>query len=911
MHSLNALVNFNGGEISPTMDSRIDLPAYRKSCRRLRNMIPTKQGGAIRRPGSVSVAAGHGSFSGENCVSRLQKFQYAPGTSFMLEFGDHSIRFYSNGQQVQQQLANTPVWVTGTSYPAGSYVKSSSISTTIYYLYSGTNGLGTPLINSTITPGSDGAHWANQNAYEVPAPYSGTNYTAPDYWEADVFVLQCLQINDVVYITHPNFPVYKLTRYTDTNWVMEAVAFLIPAMMDENATDTVISPTSATGTTTLTALANAWGPPGTYYVPGNSVTELFSIYNCIKAHTSTNFQDDYANGCWSPPVQIFTSGNIGGYFQLAYNRPQSFVEYDLTANGTSTGLYLVGTWEVQTYGTWSAHITIQVSYDNGTTYQTITTLTSLGDANYSISGEEINGGIYQMVITDWMTTTSSTPPRVVLTADNQFVYGLVQLTGVSGDYVANGTVVVPLFSTASTQYWSEGAWSTRRGFPTALTVYQERVWYGGTSAEPQRIWATQTDDIENFAIFDQSQATYGLAFDLNAAGRGPIEWMAAQTDFYVGLASAEWIISSGVSGNTAITATQIVALEHSAKGSAPALPGIIIENAAFYVQRRGKNFQQFMFSVFTNKYMSQDMQVLSQHLTTAGIQQFDFQQQFENQSLLWAVIGDGSLITMTYAMEQEVFGWAKHTTGDATKDLILSVQVIYGAEGADDEVWIVTKRANALGYSPSTTIERLNPIDWQTANVGQPDLTQAVYSDFSTIFTNPSTNVFETGFIDGQLLAISINGRTAIRGIVAPTISQPNPGQVVIPFYVPAAGDVVVIGLPINWVVQPMRLDIDPRAGEIPAIRKALQKLYLRVVNSIGGEWATVQGDIVDIQVYPIFQNSGGPPPFVPNVPEEIELDVAGLMQYENDAWFQILGSDPLPFQLLGITIKYDIGGSP
>ena len=60
------------------------------------------------------------------------------------------------------------------------------------------------------------------------------------YAEADLFDLQYKQINDVIYITHPDYPVQKLSRVADNSWTIEEVAFLVPALLDENLTDTTI-----------------------------------------------------------------------------------------------------------------------------------------------------------------------------------------------------------------------------------------------------------------------------------------------------------------------------------------------------------------------------------------------------------------------------------------------------------------------------------------------------------------------------------------------------------------------------------------------------------------------------------------------------------------------------------------------
>ena len=944
-NSIIPLVQFTGGEWSPAMDNRLDSENYRNACRKAQNVILTKQGGAQRRPGSQWIGQGKINAAGTPSVSSFRKFQLAPGVSFQLEFCDKGIRFCASGAQITVNPTSLPNWTSGNSYSAGAFVQ---VSGSPYYLYNG------PLNNSTTTPASDAAHWVPQAVYEVPAPYSGTNFTAPNYWAADVCNVQIQVINDVAYIVHPNFPVWKLTRYTNvytgvpnTGWVMQQVQFLLPPMLDENATDQTLAASGTSGSVTLTATANAAWSGGVVYVPGNTVSSGGIQYNCLQTHTSGTFANDVASGYWAT-ITNFVAGHVGSQWQLAYNRPSSYIEFDATGtsasytfsggswygsgatfNGTAGQLFLVGTWEVQTYGVWQSDITIQVSYDNAVTWQTITTLSSRGDANYSISGQELNGGVYRFTLANNVAWASSTPPRIVLTAENQFVYGLVNITAVANAYSATATVVgAQLYSTSGTVFWSEGAWSAVRGYPQAVTVFQERVWYGYSSFQPQNVWASQTNDIENFALYDQSQATYGLAFTLNAPGRGPIQWLAAQTDLFVGMASAEWIISSG--GTTsAITPTAIQALEHTVNGSAPNLPALIIGQACMYVQRRARTFQQMMFSVFTNKYMSQDMQTTSQHLTNAGIVQFDYQQQWQNQPILWAVCGDGTLISMTYAMEQKVFAWAGHSTGQDAGDKVISVQVIYGANGADDEVWLTVLRDIGTNNGKGCQLERLWPVDWQTYNTGAPQLNQMCYADCANFLTFPAAYPVGTQLavssacLVGRPCVASIvpasgAGAWAIRGLV-PFISSTSPltglPVVVIPNYAPAIGDVVCIGLPINWQVQPMRIDIDPAAGPTLTQYKSVEAVYIRTLNSIGGQWSSYVPSVTggptlqvnDIQVYPITTANNAPPPFTPNTPEDREIKLGGFMGYSLDPQFSIQGYDPLPMYILGLGVQYQI----
>jgi len=156
----------------------------------------------------------------------------------------------------------------------------------------------------------------------------------------------------------------------------------------------------------------------------------------------------------------------------------------------------------------------------------------------------------------------------------------------------------------------------------------------------------------------------------------------------------------------------------------------------------------------------------------------------------------------------------------------ISVAVIYGADGYDDEVWVsVLRKGEATAFGPYCSIERLNPVDWETANVGQPQLADIVYCDCATTITGPGSNII-AGIpqqlanrpLVASIVPASGTGAWAIRNLVASGTYTPSFGTVTctIPNYSPASGDTVTIGLPINWYVEPMRLDLDPQQGPTP-----------------------------------------------------------------------------------------------
>ena len=80
-------------------------------------------------------------------------------------------------------------------------------------------------------------------AYAVSTPYDGN----------DLALLQYAQLNDVMYLVHPDYQPYKLIRAGHTDWTMTAIDFETGPFLPINDTSTTITPSATTGTITLTA----------------------------------------------------------------------------------------------------------------------------------------------------------------------------------------------------------------------------------------------------------------------------------------------------------------------------------------------------------------------------------------------------------------------------------------------------------------------------------------------------------------------------------------------------------------------------------------------------------------------------------------------------------------------------------
>lgn len=88
--------SFTGGELSPSLHSRVDLSKYSVSLKTCRNFYVQAHGGVSNRPGTQFIAETKTSSK----KSRLIPFEFNTEQTYVLEFGDLYMRVFKDGGQV-------------------------------------------------------------------------------------------------------------------------------------------------------------------------------------------------------------------------------------------------------------------------------------------------------------------------------------------------------------------------------------------------------------------------------------------------------------------------------------------------------------------------------------------------------------------------------------------------------------------------------------------------------------------------------------------------------------------------------------------------------------------------------------------------------------------------------------------
>lgn len=278
-------------------------------------------------------------------------------------------------------------------------------------------------------------------------------------------------------------------------------------------------------------------------------------------------------------------------------------------------------------------------------------------------------------------------------------WGYVKITARASTTSVTVTVLSSLTNTSAKATWRLGVWSGTSGYPSCVVFFEDRLFLGGPSDNPQRLDGSRSGDYENFAPSDNDgtiTASHAVGYTLNANDVNSIKWMTSdEKGLLVGTVGGEWIVKPS-SQNEALSPTNISAKKATSYGSADIQP-VQSGKSTIFVQRSSKRLRDMSYFYDVDGFRASDLNVMSHHITGNGVTQLAFMK--EPQTIVWAVREDGVLLSMTYERDIDSFkvGWSRHIVG-GTRDaegnyaLVESVAVIPSSDGLRDEVWLVVKR---------------------------------------------------------------------------------------------------------------------------------------------------------------------------------------------------------------------------
>ena len=239
--------------------------------------------------------------------------------------------------------------------------------------------------------------------------------------------------------------------------------------------------------------------------------------------------------------------------------------------------------------------------------------------------------------------------------DNTFTF---TAGGNANDSVAGGGT--PFLEThAPATNWSEQSYSVLRGFPGAVTFHQNRLWYAGTIAQPDGLWASKSNQFFNFDIGDASDND---SIDIRAAiGEvNTIKHLVSNRDLQAFTSTDEFIVPAFVEKPT--TPTNATIKRQTPFGASFVRP-YVFDGATVYIQGSGEIVREMLFDDGQNAYTGQPISSLASHLIQNPIQASTLAGGIDRaESYYFLVDANGTLGVFNSNRGEQRFGWTQFTS---------------------------------------------------------------------------------------------------------------------------------------------------------------------------------------------------------------------------------------------------------
>lgn len=683
---------FSGGEISPHAAARADGSVFSSWLKTAQNFFVHPQGGASNRPGTRFVAAAK---YADKAV-RLLPFVLGDKESYVLELGDKYLRVHTSAGPLLGE-DNTP-WEVATPYSQYdvAQLQYAQYNQTLYLAHSAypvhkflrTAQGGFRLEQVTLTGGpfmtantdetlkmrlqkQSGSITLEGKAASVSfQPQVYTYYAMRAFFRGEVF-------------------------YLDNN-----LGCNIQAMVDRfNATygPQGFSAVNSGGVVTITSpKENGADYNGAEFVI-HYLADVFAepnetaVYRLSGgANAGTIVEDGSAKFILESDFDFFAPGHAGGLFSLTHEVESQYVSGAMGFDGSSQPLKSGGDWRFTTSGDWTGSAVLEKSTDGGLTWRAVKHFAreANGDQLSEFGNLEASSQLYLLRLRAENIVGNL---QYEMWSDSFIQEAVLRLN----TYVSPRQMEVQVTQQAAsedwTARWAQGSFSSQAGYPACVFFYQDRLGFAATQSEPQTLWFSKISQYEDFGHLRSQQQSDGFCLNLNGQTLNTIRSVAACGKLFVFTSGSEWTVSS----SGAFSAYNASAFQQSQRGSSR-VPALAAGGRVLFVQARGTALRDFVYDYSTDAYPGDDLTLLARHLFfNREIQALAFQQ--EPDSLVWCLMGDGRLLTLTYLPGQQICAW----TRQETQGKVLSLCSLPAA--GYDEMWFAVKRGS------NTCIERLCP----------------------------------------------------------------------------------------------------------------------------------------------------------------------------------------------------------
>ena len=388
-------------------------------------------------------------------------------------------------------------------------------------------------------------------------------------------------------------------------------------------------------------------------------------------------------------------------------------------------------------------------------------------------------------------------------------------TVVTADVLYGGNIG----GTSAYTSWREGAWSDYRGYPAAVTFYEDRAVFAGSAHKPNTVWLSEPGRFEQFE--GGADADDSITITVNARQLNRIMWLEPREFLVIGNEGGLLRLWSG-SESQAITPSNISVRPIVAEGANYVQP-ITIASVPHYIQRDGRIVRALNYSLSSDNFFSGDVTMLSRDVVDDEIIDMTYQQ--APHSIIWYVTESGRLVSSTIDINQKITAFSyQHDDNGKYKSVVAIPDSLYG----QDEVWFIVERN--IDGNTKQYIERLTPYSFTIQSDAFFVRSGITVSGVSSLIVSGASH------LEGSTVSILAGGwvqpdRVVTSGAVT-LDNVPNDGK-------------VHMGLPYTSEVETLDLNSGSALGTGLTAKRHISKCFVKFYRTMGCKVG--RGDKLDI----------------------------------------------------------------
>ncbi|MFW2152816.1 carbohydrate-binding protein [Acinetobacter gyllenbergii] len=312
--------------------------------------------------------------------------------------------------------------------------------------------------------------------------------------------------------------------------------------------------------------------------------------------------------------------------------------------------------------------------------------------------------------------------------------GIVRITAFVDQSRVNGEILVKLESDvkAIERSWTikSAAFNATDGYPKCCTYFKQRLVLANTKKAPNKIWFSAVGGNANFLETTEDGDAFSV---VSASGlSNSILFLEAQRGVVCLTSGGEYMVDS----DGVLSPTTVNINEHTAYGAYPKTRPCRVGNELLFIQRGGERLRALSYRYEVDGLVSPEISALASHIgeNNQGINEICYQQ--EPESLVWCVLGNGKVATITFNRDQEVIAWAQHEFGGSALS-ICSLPTELG----NDQCYMLINRGGTICLEEITFDAMLDSERWDVVVSGKVSKSGMSYlNNLSVYSSDPNTN---------------------------------------------------------------------------------------------------------------------------------------------------------------------------